>query len=420
MASGSISLPVMGGGSGAAVSTLEGKYVRTTRFTSIASGTTATITKPASSTIVLNDFGGTIDAVVSQEASGKPTFQPATTAGGEIVTCTFDSAGTYVLSGTPSAYPVSLIYRVRQELTDFDSDASDIIGNSTIEDGKINIQKFTSSGTWTKPTNARIVKVYAIGGGGQGGSGIRGVAGGTRCGGGGGGAGGFVVAEFGADLLGATETVTVGAGGTGGGQEVTVNSTNGNAGANGGSSSFGNWIFAPGGNGGSGGTGAAGAGGVTVLGVASPWNPVAGAGGSANSSGGVGGNGGNSNTFAPTSGGAGGGLSSANAAANGGPGGSILGTIHNMLTLGGLGGSTSAYAGQVGNSVTTLFTSVSIGTGGGGGRADTTASLGYAGGAGGGYGAGGGGGSASQNGWANNNAHGGDGYQGLVVVVTYF
>jgi hypothetical protein len=112
-----------------------GKNVRTTRFISISSGTTGTVTLPTASTVILDDFGGTVDAVVTTISGGRPTFQAAQTSAGVIVSATFDSSGNYVLSGTPSAYPVALVYRIYQALDDFDSTSSDIIGDYDVEDG---------------------------------------------------------------------------------------------------------------------------------------------------------------------------------------------------------------------------------------------------------------------------------------------
>lgn len=109
------------------------KYVRTTRFEIINSGTSGSVTLPANSTVVLDDFGGTVDAVISQVTSGKPNLTPAVTATNEVIATTFNSSGNWSLSGTPSSYPVAILYRVRQTLENFDSDASNIFGNSTIE-----------------------------------------------------------------------------------------------------------------------------------------------------------------------------------------------------------------------------------------------------------------------------------------------
>jgi hypothetical protein len=108
------------------------KYVRTTRFAIISSGTSGTITLPANSQVVLDDFGGTVDAVVSTVTGGFPTTIPAKT-GTTVVATTFTSLGAWSLSSTPSAYPVAIIYRVRQKLLDFDSTASNIWGPSNNE-----------------------------------------------------------------------------------------------------------------------------------------------------------------------------------------------------------------------------------------------------------------------------------------------
>lgn len=95
-------------------------------------------------------------------------------------------------------------------------------------------QAFTSSGTWTKPAGATIVRVQAWGAGGGGGDG-----GGSQAGGGGGG-GAYAEAWFLASDLAATVAVTVGAAGTGG-QPGGIASTNG------GNSTFGAHLTAYGG-----------------------------------------------------------------------------------------------------------------------------------------------------------------------------
>lgn len=115
-------------------------------------------------------------------------------------------------------------------------------------------QNFTSSGTWTKPSNLLYIKVTVVGAGGGGSSG----GGWTRSGAG----GGMSIKYIQAASLGATETVTVGAGGAGGAGGV-----GGQNGSAGGTSSFGSHCSATGGAGGfwntafgtvSGGTGSGG------------------------------------------------------------------------------------------------------------------------------------------------------------------
>lgn len=101
-----------------------------------------------------------------------------------------------------------------------------------------NVQEFTSSGTWTKPDGVTFVQVYIVGGGGGGSNGVT-----TSYGGGGAGGEGFVYTFLAADL-GATETVTIGAGGSGGA------SGGNNLGGAGGDTTFGSHVTVFGGIGG--------------------------------------------------------------------------------------------------------------------------------------------------------------------------
>jgi hypothetical protein len=100
----------------------------------------------------------------------------------------------------------------------------------------VDYQEFTSSGTFTKASGVNYIYVEAIGAGGSGASGNY-----SGDGAQGGGGGAFVSGLFRASEVGATETVTIGAGGT----SVTAGSGN-----NGGATSFGSLLTAKGGLGG--------------------------------------------------------------------------------------------------------------------------------------------------------------------------
>lgn len=109
--------------------------------------------------------------------------------------------------------------------------------------GGVIVTIFDSSGTWTKNANTKLVKVIVMNGGSGGGSGAQGVtfAGFNGSGGGGGGGSGLVVITdtIPAFFWGATETVTIGAGGAGGASQAGIN-TAGIAGTAGGVSAIGN------------------------------------------------------------------------------------------------------------------------------------------------------------------------------------
>lgn len=294
-----------------------------------------------------------------------------------------------------------------------------IVGNiAAINSGittAVDIQAFTSSGTYTKPTGAKYIKLIMLGAGGGGGSGRRGAAGTLRTGGAGGGSGQVVIVDIPASVVGSTETVTIGAGGAGG-NAVTADSTNGNAGTAGGNTTFGSIVRAGGANGGAAGNNSGAAAGGGQVGASSQWSIQGTSGGNSSATGGNG-SGGNSQTVnvAPSAGGGGGGITTADAAGTGGSGGNV--NISNWFATGytGINGGAANTAGNV-SAALVHYHNLTIGTGGGGGNASIVAAA-SAGGAGGGPGAGGGGGGASLNG--NNSGAGGAGQNGWLVAITY-
>ena len=131
---------------------------------------------------------------------------------------------------------------------------SDYAWSAASSGGGADVQEFTSSGTWTKPSGCSIVEVHVFGAAGGGGGG--GSSGGSITGSfsgptflrsGGGASGSYVKYTFKASDLGSTVSVTVGAGGSGG--SGTGNTAVYNHGSAGGNSSFGN-LLARGGLGG--------------------------------------------------------------------------------------------------------------------------------------------------------------------------
>lgn len=284
--------------------------------------------------------------------------------------------------------------------------------SSNVGIGGQDLQTFTTSGTWTKPGgNPKSTRLICTGGGGAGGGGAS-VASGTAASGGGGGGSGFLIdTVIAATSLGATETVTVGAGGTAG----TAGSTSaGGTGGNGGTTTFGTWISITGGGGGQGGaiggnTGGGGSGGAISGGSpgsaggggagGSPGGSTGGtnsgtlpisnlysAGGGGDSTGSNGAAGANA-AYGPTGGGAGAGLAASPVALSGGSTGHNVsnttgnGTVNAATLFGGLGGSGGNSA--IGTNTAVSGTAGIRGGGGGGGGAALTTGTAGAGGAGG-------------------------------------
>jgi hypothetical protein len=287
----------------------------------------------------------------------------------------------------------------------------------------IDIQTFTSSGVWTKPSGAKQVEVLIFGAGGGGGAGRRGAATTARYGGGGAATGSVVINKMDASALSATENVWIGVGGTGA-TGATTNDSNGAAGAGGGNSYLGGSgtvgtakIIAPGGGNGFGGTNVANSSGQSaaqlIYGVYG-FNQYGTGSFSANGFTVI-----NQINVRPiTCGVYGGGIDNAN---NRYAGSSIQNRKMDLANLfyTTSGGATVGAAGSNGTTVLNDANFAVLSSGGAGGASGDTAGT-IAGGRGGDGGrcAGGGGGGASTNGAASGaGGRGGDGY---CIIVTYF
>jgi len=148
---------------------------------------------------------------------------------------TLDTEGVAFVEETDAVSPLHTLLNALQQAT------SDVFAALPGLPTVTSTQRFTVSGTWTKPAGARAVQVRCVGGGG-GGGGCPASAASQSSAGAGGGGGEYAETWFDAATLGATVAVAIGAGGT---------VASGSAGGTGGDTTFGaTAVVAKGGSGG--------------------------------------------------------------------------------------------------------------------------------------------------------------------------
>jgi len=106
---------------------LETRYARITRFETVGTNTSGTLTIPTNETVVLDDFGGTKDAIVTTLVSGKPDWSPVIDTNGSLVTTSFDTNGAFVLSAVAATTNNCIVFRTEVEAKNLVYDAG-VIG----------------------------------------------------------------------------------------------------------------------------------------------------------------------------------------------------------------------------------------------------------------------------------------------------
>lgn len=224
-------LTVANGGTGAATLTAHGVL--------IGGGTGA---------IVATATGTSGQPLLSGGAAADPAYGNLAVSAGGTGATTLTAHGVLVGEGTSAVAVVGPSATAGQALISKGAAADPAFGNPT--GALINVQVFTSSGTYTPTSGTSSVIVEVIGGGG-GGGGTAATAAAQSAAAGGGGGGSFARALVTSAFSGVT--VTVGAAGSAG-------AAGANAGGSGGTTSFGSIVSCPGGSGGAAGNASSGAG----------------------------------------------------------------------------------------------------------------------------------------------------------------
>lgn len=186
---------------------------------------------------------------ISQGSAADPLFGTAVVAGGGTGNTTF-TAYSVICAGTTATGAFQNVSGLGSSGNVLTSNGAGALPTWQADVGancinSINIQTFVASGTYTPTSGMKYCIVQCIGGGGAGG-GVAATGAANYAVAGGGGAGEYSAGVFSAATIGASQTVTIGAGGTPG-------STGNNPGGTGGTTSLGALITSIGGTGGGGG-----------------------------------------------------------------------------------------------------------------------------------------------------------------------
>ena len=99
------------------------------------SSISGTVTIPTGATVLLSEIEG-LNALVETISAGKPSGNsPVSSGGSPVVIGSFDASGNYTLSGTPSAFPVAILFVFKIKAKDL----SNISLNQVIADEQVGV-----------------------------------------------------------------------------------------------------------------------------------------------------------------------------------------------------------------------------------------------------------------------------------------
>jgi hypothetical protein len=142
----------------ARISNLETRYARITRFESIGTNTSGTLTISTNETIVLDDFGGAADAVVTHVTAGKPDWTPVVDTNGTLVTTTFNSNGAFALSAAASTTNNCVVFRTQVEAKNLVYDAG-VIGPYSMDPAHTQLSLLNADPNYQHLTTAQVANV---------------------------------------------------------------------------------------------------------------------------------------------------------------------------------------------------------------------------------------------------------------------